>query len=517
VSQTSSQPEHSSNEAGHVDGSDNPIDQNQPASGIPPYGLVAAIAVSAVLFWVAVQPAIDLDLPWHIEIGREILSGVWPGEAARGWSFADVPDTWVSTQWVAEVLFAWLRDTFGWSAMVWYRYLTTVAILAVAAVVILRGRPVRAATAPYVLAVLPLLTFAQERTAQLTLLMAPLVGAALLRAIRSGTLPPWWTVPVVVVPWANFHGGWVIVPLALLLVIVGRTLDHGYRDPAVRASAIMLGLSLIAASLTPAGPINVLTLWRFGGLAEVISEWHRVTPLNALGLPVVILGGLLAWAWARGAERPPRSELLVGACLVVFSLFAYRNVTIGLLMLAPLVADRLTLSFRAGPVPTMRDAGTRLSLGVAAVALIATAALVPSTQFYPSDHVPDRLMEQVRALPGTVRLLNGYNESGAALYWGEPRRILLAIDGRADRYGPEVISEYIDMMRADKGWEKTFDRYNPDVALVPTDDHIVSMLKLTRGWKEVGAQGAWVLLVPPGTSVIPTPPPRATPDSPNAR
>jgi hypothetical protein len=110
---------------------------NEPASQhIPPYAIVSAIAAAAVLWWVATQPVLDFDLPWHILVGREIMSGVWPGQAARGWSFADVPDTWVSTQWIAEVVFAWLRDTFGWSALLWYRYLTTIAIMAIAAGVI---------------------------------------------------------------------------------------------------------------------------------------------------------------------------------------------------------------------------------------------------------------------------------------------------------------------------------------------------------------------------------------------
>jgi hypothetical protein len=323
-------------------------------------------------------------------------------------------------------------------------------------------------------------------------------------------------VPVVVVPWANIHGGWVIVPIALVLVILGRALDHGLRDATIRRAAILLGLSLIAASFTPAGPLNVVTLWRFGGLVDLISEWHRVTPIDNLGAPVVVMAGLLMWAWARGSQRPPRSEVLAGAALLLFALTAYRNVPIALLMVAPLVADRLTLSFNAGPVPTLRDFGTRLALGLAALAVLVTAVLVPFTTAFPADRVPDRLMEQVRAMPGEVRLLNGYNESGAALYWGDVRRVLVGIDGRADRYGPANINEYLAMLRADAGWEKTFDRYRPDAVLIPATDDLVTMLKMTRQWKQVGSQATWVLLVPPGTTVIPTPPPRATPEDPNA-
>ena len=77
-------------------------------------------------------------------VGQEILHGTPVAEAGRGWSFAPVPDTWVSTQWLSEVLFARLNDVGGLAAFPVFRTVTAGLSRLVLAGVTLGRRPVRA-------------------------------------------------------------------------------------------------------------------------------------------------------------------------------------------------------------------------------------------------------------------------------------------------------------------------------------------------------------------------------------
>ena len=71
-----------------------------------PWLALAAVVALLVPLRAALGPIRDIDVYWHLLVGREILDGVPVGEAGRGWSMAPVADTWVSAQWLAEVVLA---------------------------------------------------------------------------------------------------------------------------------------------------------------------------------------------------------------------------------------------------------------------------------------------------------------------------------------------------------------------------------------------------------------------------
>ena len=71
-----------------------------------PFLALAAVVLLLVPLRAAVGPIRDIDLYWHLLVGQDILAGTSVVSAGHGWSFAPVPDTWVSTQWLAEIVFA---------------------------------------------------------------------------------------------------------------------------------------------------------------------------------------------------------------------------------------------------------------------------------------------------------------------------------------------------------------------------------------------------------------------------
>ena len=473
-----------------------------------PFGLLAAGCAVVALLVAALRPLVDIDVYWHVLVGQQILDGVPVAEAGRGWSAAPVPDTWVSTQWLAEVGFAALFDLDGWTGLLWFRYAGVALVLVVLALTTVRGRSIPAAAVPFGLGACALAGFAQERSQLVTYLLAPVVGALVLRALARGVLPRWWLVLPVVAVWANIHGGWVIAALGCGLVVLGRWLDHGLRDRvAVRALGLTL-VVLVAACLTPVGPANLLSSWRFSQAASVlIVEWAPVNPLDAANGGLLWTALLLVWAvsWATGRPRPPRSQVLVVLALLAFGLLAWRNIPVAVLLLAPMLAERLQRTW----APTPRSPGwsslrwsslgrsDRAAAAVLVVALVLGGVLVGRSGEIPADQ-PTALAVAVAALPGDQRVLNDYNTAGVMLFCGRPGQVLVSVDGRTERFGADYLGRYRDLMALRPGWEALLDELSPTAAVLANTSPLVEALVSARGWRQVAATPAgYLLLLPP--------------------
>jgi hypothetical protein len=473
------------------------------ATGRPvPYLLLAAVVLAAVPIRGAYGPIRDIDLYWHLLVGQEILAGTPVTEAARGWSFAPVADTWVSTQWLAEMLFARIEAWGGLEAMVWYRTLSTMAAAVVLAAVTLWRRPVRAGVWVFALAGLSLAITAEDRSQQLTFLLAPLVGRWAERLWREGRVPRWWLVLPLVVVWANFHGGWVILPLALGLAALARLVDAGWRDPGVRRALVLAAGTMVAACVSPSGLDNALAARRFTASTTIIIEWQPVNLRDWTAVPLIGLLLILAVAWARGRARPSRGEVVLVLGLVAFSVLAWRNLTPAVLMLAPILTGTLARALgEPDPVPPRaeRPRLLRTSVVVAALGLVGALAMAAAQNPVLDPGMPRQLIADIASATAPQRVLNTYNVAGPLLWFGgRPPHVTVGIDGRSDRYGSEYADRYANgLIQARPGWESLFDQLEPTCALVGSWEAIGPILVRQRGWIEVGREGGYVLLRAP--------------------
>ncbi len=476
-------------------------DQAAGSGRVVPWALLAGIAVAALAIVLAARPILDIDLYWHLIVGDDIRSGVPVTEAGRGWSFAPVPDTWVSTQWLAEVVLSWLYSVGGWPALALYRVVTATAALGVVGLVTLRGRSVRAGVVPFALAAIALGSTTQERSQQLTYVLAPLVGWWAERLWRHGRLPRWWVVLPLTVVWANYHGGWILLPMMLVAAALARVVERGVRDR-VSWQALLLAVGCgLAAMVSPVGPANAFSALTFSRAASSqIAEWERVALWSDQGwqLGAALLLALLCWVFGR--SRPRRGEVLLVVLLVAFGFLAYRNITPTALMLAPLLAGTMARALPE-PAPTPRDHAPLVTVAwcVAAigVAVAVAVAFLPDRAWHQDR--PVALAQRIAEHPGPLRVLNTYNASGPLLWFGGgPEHVQVAIDGRTDRYGAAYIDRYLDtLLAARPGWSSELSRLDPDIALLYSNEALTGAL-VERGWRTVERSGPFSLLVPPG-------------------
>lgn len=463
-----------------------------------PWALLAGLASAAALVSASVGQIRDIDLYWHLLVGNEIRSGTPIASAGHGWTFASVPDTWVSSQWASEVMLSWLHSVGGFRALVLFRVLSAAAALAVLALVTLRGRPIRAGALAFALGAVAVATTTQERSQQVTYVLAALVGWWAERLLREGRLPRWYVVLPLTVVWANFHGGWVLLPFTLVVCALARWSAHGLRDrPAAYALALSAGTGL-AAMVSPLGPANALTALTFSRATSHIAEWARVSLWTDQGWMLAVLLVLFTLCWARGRERPGNDELVLVLGVIGFGFLAYRDITPAVLLLAPTLAGALTRAQAPAPAAS-RPPLLRTSWAIAGVGTLVAVvlALLPGQNL--NGDKPVGLYQLIGRHAGPVRVLDTYNVSGPLLWFsGGPPHVKVAIDGRTDMYGGRYIDSYMDtVLAATPGWQTELDQLDPNAAVLYDNEALVGVLQAQRDWRVVASEDGVVLLVPP--------------------
>jgi hypothetical protein len=463
--------------------------------GVEPLHLLAAL-VAAFLLLDTIGPLFDLDVYWHVRLANEVTDSGFAG-AGRGWSFTVDNPEWRSTQWISELLMGAFHSAWGWSGLVVFRGLGTIALIAALAWTTLRGIPARAGVPAFALAGLTLSAGLQDRPLILGLLPIPFLALTWRTAVAEGRWPRWWLLVPATAVYANVHGLWVMVPGMLGLAVLGRWLDHGIRDQAALRGIALAAAATAVGAISPLGVANITAVFAFRDATTLISEWQPTTAAFGPTWIFAALAGLAIVAWARGPHvRPPRSEVLLILVLLAFASTALRNLVPAALLLAPIVARRCTEAWDVRPYPTGRRE-SRVLVAVSATILVACGA-VAGTTWWVGDPLPDKLpfgiAERLDARDRPLRLFNEYNVAGAVL--GFTDQVTLGVDGRADYYGGTYISDYLDIIAAKPGSFRRFLRADPDAALLAKTAPLTDVLK-GRGWTVTDREGKWVLLEPP--------------------
>jgi hypothetical protein len=245
--------------------------------------LAVGVGVYLLLLFVGNRLLGDPDTHWQITIGNWILAhGMVPKSDI--YSFTMAGQSWISTQWLAQVAFALAHRVAGWTGPVVLAAGTIAATFALLAK-FLSARLTPAGTVMIVVGAW-VLTAAHlvARPHVLALPVLVMWVGGLIAAADRGEAPSPWLLPLMTL-WANLHGGFVF-GLALIAPIA---LDAVWRkDPAARKSLA----------------------WRWIGFACAALAASCITPYgwNALlaSGKILSLGHAADQRMASGQFRPPR-------------------------------------------------------------------------------------------------------------------------------------------------------------------------------------------------------------------
>jgi hypothetical protein len=383
----------------------------------------------------------DPDTQWQIAVGQWILDHhAVPHTDIYSFTMRGQP--WISTQWLAQVLYAEVFAWFGWTGPVVLAAAASAATFALLARYLVR---ILGDGAALVFVAVAIALTAPHLLARPHVLALPIMVAwigELIAAADRREAPSFLLLPLMAL-WANVHGGFVlglmmIAPIALDCVI---NAEASERMRLAGRWAVFAALALAASCCTPYGWETLLAsrkILALGSALPLITEWHAADFSSVHPFEICLLGGI-GLALYRGIILPPmRIVILLG--LVHMALAQGRAAEI-LALLAPLVLAR-PLSHQIGDTQTSSSlSGKPISgvmiAGLAMVLAAGTLGFAGMHRFAPNvANSPVQAVAELKKL-NVERVFNDYDFGGYLIASG----VAPFIDGRTELYGETFFVE----------------------------------------------------------------------------
>jgi hypothetical protein len=428
----------------------------------------------------------DPDTLWQVTVGQWISDHRAVPEVDV-YSFTMRGQPWISTQWLAQVLYAKAYALAGWTGPV---VLAASAIAATFALLtgMLKRRLNDSTTLVFVAAALALT--AGHLLARPHVLAMPVmvlwVGGLVAAADRRG-VPSFWLLPLIAL-WANLHGGFVfglalIGPIGLDAVVGA---EAARQKPLLARWALFGVLALIASCCNPYGWNALLAarkILELGSALPLIAEW-RPAEFGGLGTFEVCLllgAGFVLW---RGIRLPPmRIVLLLG--LLHMALAQVRAAEL-LALLAPLVlAAPLARQLGGAEGSSSATAPARgvLFASVVLALVSGTAAYATAHRFAPNPHSSPVAAVAELKKHDFARVFNDYDFGGYLIASG----VAPFIDGRTELYGEKFFVDHnaaSGLMEPDNLF-RLLDQYDIEATLMRTQSAATKLLDHMDGWQKI--------------------------------
>lgn len=474
---------------------------------------VVALVYAAFCLMHAADRVADPDVLWVAAAGRDILS-TGHAPTANGYAFTAPMHPWVMHEWLFGVVYAGLAKVFGVRAF--GLMITAVDGLQMTLLAVALGTQTKRLSAWALAMVLVVVGL----NASLFQTRPPFVALAFVTLMVAIVFRPGWSygralaAAGIELVWANAHGSF---PLGVLLVFASafsearargtRERSHRLASAAACAAVTVLnpyGLRLHALVLHYAAGDSDISRWIHGSILEFRPLWEAV-PVYATWAQVAGLLVILLLAASALRRRRFMVRALFVLAWVVLAIAQARNVSLAVLLGGLLLAgeiDALTTE-RGLPAgeplpPARRMLAVMIPMVVLGVAFAAwTTRARPDDAWLADDLGGASLARLVRALPDGARVFTLFQPSGAVLWEGAGRGVLVYYDPRNDCYPVDVAK---DASRLE------FQRLAPDVAaalleqrgteyvLAPGAHPLTRALLESGRFREAGSDGDWTTL-----------------------
>jgi hypothetical protein len=459
-------------------------EEASPLRGLTP--LWVGVGIYALFLLAGNRLLIDPDTMWQITVGQWIIDHR-AVPTTDVYSFTMRGQPWISTQWLAQVLFAKTYAMAGWSGPV---VLASGAIAATFALLTrsLIRRLADGTALVFVAAALALtVPHLLARPHVLAMPVMVIWVSGLIAAADRRDAPSFWLLPLMVL-WANLHGGFVF---GLFLVgPIGLDAAVGASEKARKALVArwaLFGLLALAASCcTPYGWNALLAtkkILELGSALPLIMEW-KPTEFGGFGAFEICLLLGIGLSLLRGIKLPPtRILLLLGLLHMAFA--QGRAVEI-LALLAPLVLAAPLAKQIRGNDASASDTTPRRSVLFAsiAVAMVAgTVAYASAHRFEPHVHsAPVAAVAELKKFNFT-RVFNDYDFGGYLIANG----VAPFIDGRTELYGEKFFVDHnaASGLMEPENLFRLLDQYRIEATLMRTQSAATKLLDHMDGWQKV--------------------------------
>ena len=417
-----------------------------------PRHFFAASALLLLAFGLLVHPMGDPDVFIHLRDGRYLVEhGFQVDREPFSYTAADQPFERAEWLFRASLYLAWRLG--GFTLLILLKALAMTAALGLLGAVAYRRWPNLTGVAVLLaLATLaPMTPLFPVRPYVFTYLFLPLTLLWLDQAREQGEprLRRLFWIPVLIVPWANLHPGFMVVFGFLGAHFLEALLALGRRPgAAARRRVFILGGVLLAGAaagcLTPMGPalypftVNVLLTSDY---MRFLTEWAPPTPA---GEPVFF--GLLAFTGVVLLSRWRHlrlSDWLPLIAVTAMALKSYRNIPLFLIAALPPLAEHTGAWWRTWTARRRPWRRTPELLGAIALTLLGAATVFGGAfrtgvipRFYPTAGLRWLEAQEVQGRVLTHDIWGGFTG------WATHGRVKVFIDGRFPTFGAALYRDY---------------------------------------------------------------------------
>lgn len=460
-------------------------------------GIYIFLIAFASMYYLSNGPILlgHLDLGWHLAAGDLIRDhGNIPFQDP--WSFTLGDRQWYNLSWLWDVIASVLFQYTGLTGLT----LSVVACGAVIAgyltsITLSSGASTLAVCIAVLSACLLYPAFATAPNSYLTvspntstMLFCVIFYAECLKRTR------WFLLPVMMVLWANLHGGFM-----LGLPIIG---IFGAVSVLRRDWAGLKIYSFAAAGCLVAIIINPLGWHIYGGVAttlghfvqEHITEWRSYR--QNITIPGSIPGVICMVMFAafelrhRASSPAPLESRMLSWLFLFLGFYQYRFMSFFFIF------STVPLALQIDRLLPKQLNDLKVQTALLAAGTIGTCAL-PLTLVYvkPALALPQLLSKQDALYLQThfprARLLNHWNVGGLLIFYTRGA-VPLFVDGRAaTAYPDELLRDYISLVKweiDETVWDTVLDKYKIDTVLwVKVHEPLRRYLVDKRGWTEAYA------------------------------
>lgn len=469
--------------------------------------LILAVTFLAI-FAMGLRFSIDTDTWWQLRTG-ELIAEQRAIPSTDSFSFTRAGEPWryPSTAWLMELKLYLIYDLFGPGALnVWMAAAITLAFVFIY-MAMSGGGFLRAFVLILATTVSGVYWAARPYMASFVLSAVFLWILEDFRWERKNRLV---LLPFLMALWVNSHPGF-----AMGFILVGvYSLDELIRWLAanwplrrkhLRAALrgrlgvlalVVLGM-LLGACINPAGPAIFgypFETVSIGVLRDYIQEWQSPDFHQLPAQPFIWLLLLTFAALGVSRMRLALSDFLVILVSVYLTLLAGRNMPLFALA-APIVLTRhaasaiddLRRKYKWKPGRT-RPPRWQRALNIALLVTLALAVIARAWVVYPqeanqadyAEEAPVAAVEFIKETKPSGRLFNSYNWGGY-LVW-HLRDYPVFVDGRTDLYSNELLTEFLDTLNGEEGWQATLEKWDIELVLIEPVWPLAKLLA-SEGWQ----------------------------------
>lgn len=469
---------------------------------------VAILALG--LFTMAARGMADPDAWWHLRTGQLILQnhGVFHSDP---FSFTRFGQPWINHEWLSDVLLFGIYRFTGIGGLI----VAFAAVVAASFLLVYARCPGR----PYLAALMTLWGAVASasmwgvRPQMFSLLLAS-IFLLLLESSERHPKILWCTAPLMLL-WANLHAAYPIGLVFIGMFLAGETLEASFSPkpwtdflPRLKrlAMAFALCLALVVANpygwriyLYPFETLNSAAMQRF------IQEWFSPNFHDPATLPLLLmllaLTGLLALS-PTGLRVRTLALILV---TIPAALRSMRHVPILMLVLVPAIATMIEAWLKeSGATRLLKEPlapQSRRTLVINFVVLLSFGIfasirlqnVLRHQEELESRNFPVAAVAFMERAQPPEPVMNHYNWGGYFI-WKLYPKYRVFMDGRADVYGDDFMTDFGACYYLKDNWKKTLERWSIRTIVLPPDAPLITGLRSSPEWRELFADSQAVIL-----------------------